>query len=68
MTQVNLSYKINITIKCSLRKQIIISMGSDNISRFMALSNSHIANINRVLTNIKLDVRADYALLGYKIV
>ena len=30
----------------------------------MALSNSHIANINRVLTNIKLDIRADYACLN----
>ena len=58
-----LKSKINMTTKSPLRKQIIIFMGSDNRSRFMALSSNHITNINKALTNIKLDVRADYVHL-----
>jgi len=41
-------------------KQIIVSMGKNNINKFMALSSIHIANLNISLKNIKSDVIADY--------
>ena len=52
--------RIKITTKGSLQKQIIILMGNDNKTRFMALFSSHITNLNRVLKNIKLDIVVDY--------
>jgi len=52
-----------ITIKSSLKNQIIVPMDKNNINKFMALSSSHIANINRAFKNINLDVMADYIQL-----
>ena len=51
---------IKMTTKGSLQKQIIVSMGKNNITKFIALSSIHIANLNRSLKNIKLNVIADY--------
>ena len=48
------------TIKGSFYKQIIIPMGKENTDKFMIFASNHIANINRVLKSIKLDVIADY--------
>jgi len=35
-------------------------MGNDNISRFLASSGKHVANLNRVLKSIKLDTFIDF--------
>ena len=48
------------TTKGSSRKQIIIPIDKDNINKFMASSSIYIANINRALKNIKLNIMADY--------
>jgi len=54
---------IKMTIKNPSQKQIIFPIDKNNINKFMALSSSHIANINRALKNINLDVMADYIQL-----
>jgi len=38
--------KLNITIKGLSRKQVIVSMSTNNISRMMAKANAHVSNIN----------------------
>jgi len=48
------------TTKGSSYKQIIIPMGKENTDKFMIFASNHIANINRALKNIKLDVIVDY--------
>ena len=44
---------IHITIKGSLRKQVIVPMNSENIKKFMDESSSYVSNLNRALKNIK---------------
>ena len=51
---------LNMTIKDSLYKQVIVQMDSDNIVKFMFSSNDHVININRLLKNIKSECKADY--------
>jgi len=46
-----------------LRKQIIVPMNNDNRIKFVAELSAHINNINRVLKNIKLDVKANFICL-----
>jgi len=58
--------KLNITIKDFLCKQIIISIGSNNIEKVMAWSNIHITNINRLLKNIKSKVVINFIKLDNK--
>ena len=41
------------TIKGSLRKQVIVPMNSENIKKFMDESSSYVSNLNRALKNIK---------------
>jgi len=41
-------------------KQIIIFMGKENVTKFIASSSDYIAHINRTLKNIKSDVMVDY--------
>jgi len=41
-------------------KQIIIPMDKENSDKFMSSASVHVANINRTLKNIKLDILADY--------
>jgi len=48
------------TTKGSFRKQVIIPMSLLNTNRFMAKSNQHITNINRLLKNVKSDVLANF--------
>ena len=48
------------TIKGPSQKQIIVPINKDNANKFMASASNHIANINKALKNIKLDVLADY--------
>ena len=50
------------TTKELLRKQVIILM-NNNKSQFMKDSSVHIANINRALKNIKLEVIIDFVQL-----
>ena len=52
--------KINMITKDSSRKQIIISMGNNNKSKFMTFLSIYITNINSMLKNIKSEVRADF--------
>jgi len=42
------------------RKQIIVSISSGNLEKFIILSNKYITNINRVLKDIKSDVIANF--------
>ena len=49
--------QIKMTTKDLLYKQIIVSIGKDNVNNFMVFANNHITNINRALKNIIL---ADY--------
>ena len=51
---------INMTIKGPLCKQVMIPMSIDNANNFVKESNIHVANINRLLKNIKLDVMANF--------
>jgi len=48
------------TTKDSSRKQVIISMGTNNIERVIVQLNIHVANINRLLKDIKLEVSVDF--------
>ena len=47
---------INITNKGPLYKQIIISMGNENITKFIASSGEYVTNINHALKDIKSDI------------
>ena len=52
--------KINMTTKDPSRKQIIVLMGNDNKTKFIASSSIHITNINSVLKNIKSNIIVDF--------
>ena len=52
-------FRINMTTKDSLRKQVLVSMSLDNTNNIMILSNKHIVNINRALKEIKSEVIAE---------
>jgi len=51
---------INMTTKGPSCKQVIIPMCLDNTNNFVKKSSIYVANINRALKNIKLDVMADF--------
>ena len=55
-----LEHKLNMMTKGLLRKQIIIPMNNDNRIKFVAELSTHISNINRVLKNLKSDIKADF--------
>ena len=55
-----LKLKLNMTMKGPSRKQIIVPTNNDNKVKFVAELNAHITNINRVLKNIKLKVKANF--------
>ena len=42
------------------RKQVIVSMSMNNVERVMDQSNAHVANINRLLKDIKSEICADF--------
>ena len=48
------------TTKGPSRKQVIIPMSSNNISKFMKNSSLHVASINRLLRNAKLEVLVNF--------
>ena len=48
------------TTKGLSRKQVIVPMNSDVIKRFMNESSNHVANLNRTLKNMKMDVMIDF--------
>jgi len=48
------------TTKDSSYKQIIVSMGNDNKTKFMAFSSNHVVNLNKALKNIKSKIMTDY--------
>jgi len=52
--------QIKITTKGLLCKQTIVSMGKNNITKFMASSSNYVINLNRALKNIKSEVMVDY--------
>jgi len=52
--------RIKMTTKGPSRKQVIIPMSEENINTFMKNSSLHVANINRLLRNTKLDILVDY--------
>jgi len=45
------------------RKQVIIPISNKNKIRFMESSSKHIANLNRTLKNIKLNIIADFVYM-----
>ena len=51
------------TTKGSSRKQVIILMSNNNNTKFMRNSATHIANINRILRNVKSEVLVDFICL-----
>ena len=55
--------KLNIMTKRLFRKQMIIPISNENKVRFMESSNKYIANLNRVLKNIKLDIMANFVCI-----
>lgn len=56
---------INMMTKSLLQKQIIISIGSKNISKFIKYSDNHITNINHALKEIKSDTFTDFIHANY---
>jgi len=48
------------TTKGPSYKQVIIPISTDNANKFVKDSSIHIANINRTLKNVKLDVMANF--------
>ena len=57
---------INMTTKGSLCKQIIIPMGSNNLKKFLFLSDEHVVNLDCALKGIKSDVIIDFIRSDYK--
>lgn len=48
------------TTKKLSRKQIVVSMGSNNVERVMAKSNTNIVDINRLLKGVKSEVSVNF--------
>ena len=51
---------MNMTTKRPSKKQIIVSIGSNNVERVMAKAKTIIVNINRLLKGIKSKVSVDF--------
>ena len=47
-------------IKRPSRKQVIILISNNNRNKFIANLSAHIININRILKNIKLEVKTNF--------
>jgi len=54
--------------KILLRKQMIVSMSIINSERVMMKSNAYIANINRLLKEVKFNIFADYIHSNNKVI
>jgi len=48
------------TTKSSSRKQVTISMSSNNAERVMVKANAHVLNINRLLNKVKSEVSVNF--------
>ena len=57
--------RINITTKSFSHKQIIVSMGNDNIKKIMNTSSEHVANLNQTLRGIKSDLTIDFICIDH---
>ena len=57
---------INMTTKGSSCKQIIIPMDSNNLKKFLFLSDEHVVNLDCALKGIKSDVIIDFIRSDYK--
>ena len=51
---------IQMTMKGLLRKHVIIPMSNNNNMKFMKNSSIHVANINRMLRNVKSEVLVNF--------
>ena len=51
---------IQMTIKGPSRKQVIVPMSNDNTISFTKNSMLHVAHINKLLRNAKLDIAVDF--------
>jgi len=51
--------KLNIITKETLRKQVIVPINNNNKTQFIKESSAYVANINRVLKKIKLEIIAN---------
>jgi len=63
--------KLNMMIKGSFRKQVIVLISIKNKNKFMESSSSHITNLNRILKSIKSEVMVNFVcsdLIGITIV
>ena len=47
------------------RRQIIIPMGNNNISKFILSFSKHVTNINRALKNIKSKIMANFVYTNH---
>jgi len=52
--------RIQMTMKGSSRKQIIIPMSKENVNSFIKNSSLHVTNINRQLRNAKSEILVNY--------
>ena len=58
--QIETKPSIRMTTKGPLRKQVITPISGDNVISFMKSSSLHVANINRLLCNVKSNVLVNY--------
>ena len=52
--------RFNITTKNPLKRQVLVSINSTNLNKFMAIPSIYIANINRALKDIKSAIMSDF--------
>jgi len=52
--------RLNMITKSLFRKQVLVLMSFNNSDQFMVLSRKYVANINRALKDIKVDVITDF--------
>ena len=57
---------INMTTKDPLCKQIIVSIGNNNLKKFLLLFSKYVVNFNCALKGIKLDVIIDFIRFDYR--
>ena len=58
--------EINKTTKGLFRKQVLVSITMVNSNRIIVLSNKHVANINKILKDIKSDVIVEFIRANYR--
>jgi len=52
--------KLNITMKDSSRKQVIVFMSTNNILKVIVNANTYVSNINQLLKGVKSEVSVDF--------